>query len=167
MKSPSWARIVFLLLGLLILVFLLCRGPESISFGTAEALRILATVLSILAGFLIVAIPIIGDPFRLFGGSWRIASAHTRHITRSLIRLTALFYLYLIAILMAVVGTMLAENIPNTLSDWLRHSALSLGVVAIFWSFGLPVYIYRVLKERLEEETSKRLEEAKAQKSTA
>ena len=156
MSKLSWPRIGLILAGLIPACALMAQGPPSDATGNGDALRILVTVLSILSGFLIATITMMGDPSSLFPGSWRVANAHSRQIRRSLGRFTVLFYVYLIAILIAVAGTMLKGQLCPSISAWLRHGALCVGIAAIIWSFGLPITILRGQQSRLDKRVAER-----------
>lgn len=158
MKSPmAWGRLVFILAGLIPAAALLWFGPTFDNNESGVALRILATVLSILAGFLMAVITMLGDPRAVYYGSWRVASAHRRQIRNALRRFTMLFYVYLVAIAAAFAAALFEEYTACAMyTPWVRHVALSLGVAALVWSFGLPVVIYRTQLNRLDEEVNTR-----------
>lgn len=164
MKSikVSWARVTHLLIGLGVIGWFIWTGPPSETDAAAleatnTALRLLATVLSILAGFLMAVIAILGDPRSLFAGSWRIASAHARHIRRVLDRSILLFYVYLITVAAAFASTIVGQYAPHPdFERWGRHLALGLGCAALIWSFGLPTVIRKTLMDRIRDEIDER-----------
>lgn len=122
-----------------------------------EALRILVTVFSILAGMLIAIITMLGDPRALYRGNWRRASAHRREIRRVLHRYELLFYVYLVVIALAFAAALFGESASDAaMARWLERCALSVGAGALVCSFGLPAAIIRAQMERLDEEVNKR-----------
>ena len=135
---------------------LLVMGPRLDASASSAALRILATALSILTGFLLAVIMMTGDPDGLYPGSWRIASGHRRQIMRVLTRYTTLFYIYLSTILATFLAALLGGWLPDHLHRWVTHAALCLGLTALLWSFGLPIAIRRERRRRLDEEVDKR-----------
>ena len=122
------------------------------------ALRILATALSVIAGILLAIITMMGDPRSLYPGSWRVASAHRREIRYALTRAAMLFWLYLSIIAVAFAATVLESYTPPTLIDvrWVKHVALSVGSVALLWSFSLPWIIRKAQLARLDDEVENR-----------
>ena len=157
LKRTSWARVIHLLLGLGAIGWFVWTGPPGDSDmgleATNTALRLLATVLSILAGFLMAVIAILGDPRSLFTGNWRIASAHARHIKRVLDRSIWLFYVYLVTIAAAFLSTIVGQYAPDPdYERWGRHLSLGLGCAALIWSFGLPTVIRKALMDRIRDE---------------
>ena len=90
-------------------------GPLSGEVGqesTRAGLRILATVLAILTGFLIAIITMLGDPRSLLAGSWRVASAHRAEVRHALDRFAVLFYVYLVTIATVFAASLLEGQIP-------------------------------------------------------
>ena len=152
----SWSRIALFLTGLAVAAALAVAGPPCDASANEDAVRILVMVLSILSGFLIATITMMGDPDSLFAGSWRMASAQTRQVRPRLTRFTFLFYCYLIAIAAAVSISMLQGHLPQGTYAWGKHLVLCFGVAALVWSFGLPAAIRRGQLQRLEKETESR-----------
>ncbi len=161
-RKLAHARMFFLSLGL-------AGGAVTFYFsdpavvGNTEALRILVTIFSILAGMLIAIVTLLGDPSALYAGSWRVASAHRRERLRVLARCEWLFYIYLCVITMAVIAALVVKFTPdNALAHWFERGALSLGVAALLWSFGLPRLIIKAQRDRLIEEVDRRRPGAQA-----
>ena len=158
MRPPvDWGRLVFILVGIVPAAFLLWLGPALNDETTGTTLRILTTVFSILAGFLMAVITMLGDPRGVYTGSWRIASAHRRQIKNALQRFIMLFYAYLIVISAAFAATLLEEYAAGSICVlWARHIALSLGSATLVWSFSLPIVIFKTQMNRLDEEVEER-----------
>jgi len=155
-SKHDWRRIFFLSVGFVAIGLTLWLG-EPLTSGNVEALRILVTAFSILAGVLIAIIALLGNPVGLYGGSWRVASAHRRQIRRRLYRYALLFYVYLIVIGLAYASALLGGMgaIP-CLAHWIERVALSVGVGAFVWSLGLPRIIVQIHMERLDDAVSER-----------
>lgn len=157
MKKPvAWGRVAFLLLGMVPGGVLGVFGPLPDQDSNTAALRILATVLAILTGFLIAIITMLGDPQSLYRGSWRVASAHRRQVGRALLRFTLLFYVYLATILVVFAAALLVGYAPCPVQRLVTHAALCLGVTALCWSFGLPWSIRQAQMSRLDAEVASR-----------
>lgn len=162
-KGISWARVLHLCVGLGAIGFFVWIGPPDDSASptaTDMALRLLVTILSILAGFLLAVIAILGDPRSLFSGSWRVASAHARQIRRVLDRSVLLFYVYLATIAAAFISTMVGQYGEDpTYERWGKHLALGFGCASLIWSCGLPTVIRKTLVDRLRDEVDERKKE--------
>ena len=151
----AWGRVALLAIGLSAIMGLFALGPLPVA-ASASAVTVLATVLSILAGFLIAIITMLGDPRSLLAGSWRIASVHRREVRRSLNLFSWLFYFYLVAITAAFVASLVEGSVPEPAHRWIEHVALCLGAGALVFSFGLPVAVRREQMRRLDEEVESR-----------
>ena len=162
MSPPPWGRFALAIAGLGLLAALLYLGPSA-NGSSDTALRMLATALSILAGILLAIIAMLGDPRSLYPGSWRIASAHRRQIRHALNRAAMLFWLYLAVIALAFGATLLEAYAPSLIdSRWMKHCALSLGSVALLWSFSLPWVIRKAQLARLDDEVERRRKQARS-----
>ena len=132
--------------------------------GASEPIRVIVTIFAILTGFILAIITIAGDPGRLYLGSWRIASAHSRQIKRVLFRYRILFYVYLATMLLAFATTVAQSVKPGGLTaDWLERFTISIGAAAFWWSIGLPGAHVKAQISRLDQEIDRR--EKDAQKS--
>jgi hypothetical protein len=71
-SSLDWGKLTFLTFAVaLSLVFSWVGQP--LIHGNQSAIDVIVTVFSILAGFLVAIIAIIGDPASIPKGSWRVA----------------------------------------------------------------------------------------------
>ena len=161
-RGIAYGRVVLLLFGLVTGIGVFYLFGTHID-GNIDAFRILITTFSILAGFLITIITITGDPRSLYAGSWRTASMHRREIHRALVRYKWLFYVYLLVIGLTFLATLFGNpiaddtnSIAEVLGKWSGRSAISLGIAALIWSFGLATAIIQVQVDRLDEEVENR-----------
>ena len=155
-KSISYSRVAFILIGLVLGAVVLIFGGE-VTAGNSEALRILVTIFSILAGIMIAVISAIGTPEDLYKGSWRIASLHRSQKLILLYRYILLFYVYLVVLSFAFLSALLSNVVSHSeLISFVERATISLGVAALFWSFGLPIAILRTQKDKLDDEVEKR-----------
>lgn len=123
-----------------------------------DAQGILVTVFSILAGFIIALLGIVGDPDALARRNWRAAWLSAEDARRRIDRYTLLFLLYLAVIALIFVSTILERSCP-VLASWIDRSYLTLGTVAFLSSFMLPISLRRAQLKLLEEEVERREEE--------
>ena len=155
-KRPAWGRLALGIAGVMLLAYLLYLGPAA--HPTSDvALTILATALSILAGILLAIITMLGNPRNLYPGSWRVASAHRRQIRYALNRSAILFSMYL-SVIATAFGAHLIEAYAGPAIDvrWVKHIALSVGGMALLWSFSLPWVIREAQLARLDDEVENR-----------
>lgn len=144
---------------------------------TNNALDVLVNIYSILAGFLIGVIALIGDPSSLPSGSWRIAEISTQNTFRKLRNTKNLLYVYLLTLfaifaykLVAVPETLeIIKGIPlgvklipylSGLKDIVERGILFLSFVAFSYSFTLPNSLFSIQKKRVEKEIEDRREQA-------
>jgi hypothetical protein len=115
----------------------------------ADAINIIATVFSVLAGFLVAIIAIVGDPVLLPPGSWRAAELERDKLKAQLARHKWLFFSYLITLAL-VFATLLLKNVDETLTLWLERTFLFFGLYSFALSFALPSALMKVQQERID-----------------
>lgn len=144
---------------------------------TDKALDVLVNIYSILAGFLIGVIALIGDPSSLPAGSWRVAESSTKNTFRQLNSTKNLLYIYLITLFAifsykllavpAMLGVIKAlplgtEVLPylSGLKVFVEQIILFFSFVAFSYSFTLPNSLFKIQKKRVEKEIENRREQA-------
>lgn len=138
-----------------------------------KALDTLVNIYSILAGFLVGIIALIGDPLSLPSGSWRVAEKARNNTYRNLKGTRNLLYIYLLTLffifsykLFTIDGVLeiykkleLTEDIKeNLLSIKLltERFILFLSYIAFFYSFMLPSKLFHVQERRVNKEIEDR-----------
>ncbi|WP_283627787.1 hypothetical protein [Shewanella baltica] len=146
-------------------------------FLTDKALDVLVNIYSILAGFLVGVIALIGDPSSLPTGSWRVAENATQNTFRKLRSTKNLLYVYLLTLFAIFSYKLLAvphalDVIKTThwglfilpyLSDFkvfVEQVILFLSFIAFSYSFTLPNSLFNIQKARVEKEIENRREQA-------
>ena len=81
-----------------------------------QATEVIVTVFSILAGFLIAVMTLLGDS-SLLPGTWRIGEVTRARMKTKLIRQKWLFYLYLLTLLAIFVTSLVRPHWP-TATEW-------------------------------------------------
>lgn len=139
----------------------------------SSSLDVLVNIYSILAGFLIGVIALIGDPSSLPKGSWRIAESASRNTYRSLQGARNLLYIYLITLLaifmyklLFVDGLELIEKISILnfnigiyilrAKNIFEYIILFTSAVAFIYSFKLPGKLFSIQKDRVSKEIDDR-----------
>ena len=149
--STTWSNRYFI-------VFELLDGKEKI-VNNDLAINVIVTVFSILAGFLVAIIAIIGDPAMLPKGTWRIAEMEYKKIHQRLVRHQWLFMAYLITLASIFLALILQRFCPVA-SIWLEKLFLGLGFIAFFYSLFLPSALMKIQKEKIDAVIEDRRREA-------
>jgi uncharacterized membrane protein len=105
--------------------------------NNSNALTVLVTVFSILAGFLIAVMAIVGNERALRGKNWRQDTFYLVQIRRDLKRHAALFYLYLAILALAFLAS-LNLSWHSYIQIGIECFLLFLACLAMLFSFSLP-----------------------------
>lgn len=117
--------------------------------GNSEAISIIVTMFSVLAGFLVAIIAIVGDPGLLAPGSWRTAELQRSRIVDRLVRHKWLFYLYLITLTFIFASVLIPDSFPKIVL-WIERVYLFAGVLAFLCSYLLPSALMKIQQERID-----------------
>ncbi|MFV3329898.1 hypothetical protein ACNFIA_03065 [Pseudomonas sp. NY15437] len=158
----SWRKILLFGLYTLIAAFFAWQFQAKYH-NNSNALTVLVTVFSILAGFLIAVMAIVGNERALRGRNWRQDTFYLIQIRRDLKRHAALFYLYLAILALAFLASL---NLawPDPVQIGVEGFLLFLACLAMLLSFALPGQLTRrhitdleaIIKTRQEEELKQR-----------
>jgi hypothetical protein len=121
----------------------------------SDALNVIVTVFSILAGFLVAIIAIIGDAASLPAGSWRVAALSAENTQNRLVRHKWLFIGYLVTLALVFLCT-LAGSQSGVLVTIAEYLFLFIGSLTFILSFQLPGSLMQLQKERIDREISAR-----------
>lgn len=113
------------------------------------AVNVLVTIFSVMAGFLVAILAIVGDPLLLPEGSWRLAELTRKKIQYRLIRHKMLFELYLWSLAFILLA-LLFRNINLVLTIWLERIFLFFSTMAFIVSFRLPKVLMEAQSQRIE-----------------
>lgn len=167
-------KLIYFALTLVVSVFLAVLFQPLLN---EKALDTLVNIYSILAGFLIGVIALLGDPTSLPAGSWRIAEASTRNIFRNLKSSRNLLFVYLITLfcifiykLLSIDGIIeilepleLKMDLRSSLlkaKEWSELFILFCSFVASGYSFILPSKLFSIQKQRINKEIKRRRKES-------
>lgn len=120
---------------------------QSLIHNNAQAINIIVTVFSVLAGFLVAIMTIIGEPGTLLGKSWRAYEINRKNVFTRLVRQKWLFYLYLATLGMIFVASLVKATSP-ALTIWLERIYLGGATTAFILSMGLPSALLTIQLER-------------------
>ena len=113
-----------------------------------DAREVIVTVFSILAGFLIAIMTLLGDQ-SVLPGSWRFAELQRTKIEAKLIRQKWLFYLYLITLTLIFTHTLTKTRWPE-FGVWLERFYFGSATTAFILSFRLPSTLMSVQTDRID-----------------
>lgn len=105
--------------------------------GNSNALSVLVTVFSILAGFLVAVMAIVGSERSLKGRNWRQDTFYLLQVRHELRKHSALFYLYLIVLAFSFLAA-LGLGWPKAVQVGVEITLLFLASLAMLLSFSLP-----------------------------
>ena len=143
----NWRHMSFVL-------FAICVGIIAGVFGhllidnNKDATGVIVTVFSILAGFLIAIITLLGDQ-SVLPGSWRISEVKREAIKNKLVRQKWLFYLYLLTLLVIFISSLIDPHWPE-FTDLLERIYFGLAATAFILSFQLPSTLMEVQMDRID-----------------
>lgn len=120
-----------------------------------DAINVIVTVFSILAGFLVAVITLIGDPKSLPTGGWQIARLGSDLTYNRLIRHKWLFKGYLITLFLIFVSIVVKSKF-SSVQVILEYIYMFFATTSCFLSFKLPSALMELQKERIEHEIEER-----------
>jgi hypothetical protein len=94
-------------------------------------------------------IVVVGDPFLIPPGSWRVAEVYRERLTRRWARHQVLFLSYLVTLGLIFVTVLVSKTAP-TLSIWLERIYLFLGILAFSHSLSIPSILIAAQSERID-----------------
>ncbi len=123
--------------------------------GNQDAINVIVTVFSILAGFLVAVITLVGDPKSLPAGGWQVARLGSDLTYNRLIRHKWLFKAYLVTLFLIFVSIVIKNKYP-TVQLILEYGYMFFATISCFLSFKLPSALIELQQERIEHEITER-----------
>lgn len=117
--------------------------------GNDQAINVIVTVFSVLAGFIVAIIAVVGDPILLPPGSWRAAELARDQLNNRLIRHQYLFVGYLITLALIFFALLVAKSFPAC-STWLERFFLFFATFSFVLSMRLPGALMQAQRERID-----------------
>jgi len=116
-----------------------------------NSILVVATVFSVLAGFLITVMTLIADDRSIRGRNSRQSVTHLELVKKDLRRHRNMFYLYLLVLALAFVGSLNLNKLSwIEWQNWCERLVLFFSSIAMLWSFQLPGYLTRRHIEALD-----------------
>lgn len=145
----DWKRIVFFCVAIVCGVFAAIYGQPFIH-DNDMAINVIVTSFSILAGFLVAIMTIIGDPGLFSLRSWRYAESARKNLHNRLTRQKWMFILYLFTLSLIFITSLTEKTLP-IVGMWLERLYLGTAVSAFILSFGLPSALMNIQLARHDE----------------
>lgn len=137
MKNIDW----ILLAKLLFICLLAAAGAfygQPLIHGNSSASDVLINVFSILAGFLVAVMTIMGEPVFYRKKTWRYNKVARKNYVKSLIRHKDLFRAYLITLALIFLSRLIDNDSWPILHLWLERSFIFFSIIAFVFSITLP-----------------------------
>ncbi|WP_448213536.1 hypothetical protein [Colwellia sp. MEBiC06753] len=147
-------KLLYALIVIVISVLVAYFGQPLIH-GNQDAINVIVTVFSILAGFLVAVITLVGDPKSLPAGSWQLARLGSDLTYNRLNRHKWLFKGYLTTLFLIFVSIVVKNKYPIT-QVYLEYVYLFFASISCFLSYRLPSALMELQKERIEHEIDER-----------
>jgi len=120
--------------------------------GNTEARGIIVNVFSILAGFLITVMTLLGEPGLYRGRTWRSDAVKRSNVYQRLVRHKWLFVSYLLVLALVFVATIIAKRDPDSRAEACLESLyLGFATFAFIYSLMLPSRLLNLQLARFDE----------------
>ncbi|MDO3378112.1 hypothetical protein [Geoalkalibacter halelectricus] len=151
----SWTRLVFFGFSVLAGVLGAILGQPLIH-GNDMAINVIVTVFSILAGFLVAIMTMMGDPSAFYGRSWRANEKGREKIFNQLVRQKWMFILYLVTLGLVLAASLVGKVLPE-LAIWMERVYLGTAITAFMLSLGLPSTLMKIQLAKHDEITKSKM----------
>lgn len=147
----DWKRIIFFLLVATVAIFAGFYGQPLIH-DNKDAVGVIVNVFSILAGFLVAIMTLLGEPSLFNDQSWRADAVKRSNVYKRLVRHKWLFIAYLLVLGLVFASTLVTKKYPNeAFVIWLERAYLSLACYAFIMSLILPSRLMNLQLARYDE----------------
>lgn len=125
--------------------------------GSEDAVTVIVTVFSILAGFLAAVMAIVANDRVLRGRNWRQDTYYLQLVNNELLRHKVTFFIYLAVLVLAMLDT-LSDTWPYPAQRAVEHLLLFFATLGIVHSFQLPEILKRKHVSAMEHKIRRRRE---------
>ncbi|MDR1889171.1 MAG: hypothetical protein LBQ81_07335, partial [Zoogloeaceae bacterium] len=133
----------------LVLSVLISYLGQPLIHGNDQAVNVIVMVFSVLAGFLVAIIAVVGDPVLLPPGTWRAAEIERDKLVNRLVRHKWLFVAYLITLALIFFALLVAKALPDW-GVWLERLFLFFATFSFLLSLQLPSALMQAQRERID-----------------
>lgn len=165
--QPDWKRIR-LFLAFASVSALAGWAGQPLVHGNQEAVGVIVNVFSILAGFLVTIMTLLGEPMLFRGATWRSEAVKRSNVYRRLVRHKWLFVLYLMVLGLIFVTTLITKKFPDHCTvQWIERLYLAMATFAFCLSLTLPSRLMNLQLARFDElvEAKKKPSESSSEES--
>jgi uncharacterized membrane protein len=149
--QPDWKRIR-LFLAFASVSALAGWAGQPLVHGNQEAVGVIVNVFSILAGFLVTIMTLLGEPMLFRGATWRSEAVKRSNVYRRLVRHKWLFILYLLVLGLIFISTLITKKFPDHFTvHWIERIYLGLATFAFCLSLTLPSRLMNLQLDRFDE----------------
>jgi hypothetical protein len=118
--------------------------------GNDLAVNVIVTVFSILAGFLVAIMTIMGEPGAIASRSWRASEKNRTNVFNRLVRQKWMFYLYLTTLGLILIASLIGKQYPLA-GLWIERIYLGAAITTFILSLGLPSALMKIQIARQDE----------------
>jgi len=120
--------------------------------GNEDAVSVIVNVFSILAGFLVTIMTLLGEPSLFRGRTWRSDAVRRSNVYRRLTRHRWLFIIYLLVLACIFIAALMTEKYPDHSSVvWIERIYLTMAAFAFLLSLALPTRLMNLQLSRFDE----------------
>jgi hypothetical protein len=142
----AWGSIVYVVLSCGIGAFAGYFG-QPLVHTSDRAVNVIVTLFSVLAGFLVAIVTLIGDPTIYTGRTWRVQELALDRIRKRLDRQKVLFFIYLLTLGLVFLSTLIPKQFTVAVF-WSERAYLAIAVLAFMLSLRLPGALMKIQMER-------------------
>lgn len=151
MHKIDWLRILFFIVAFILSAVAGWLGQPLIH-GNDEAIAVIVNVFSILAGFLVTIMTLLGEPSLFRGRNWRADAVKRSNVYRRLVRHKFLFITYLSVLGLVFASTLITGKYPeHPAVIWIERTYLALSTLAFILSLILPSRLMSLQLARFDE----------------
>lgn len=154
----DWKRTIFIGFALVVGMIAGFFGQPFIH-GNERAISVIVNVFSILAGFLVAIMTIMGDPTGFVTRNWRFAETARPAIYSKLLRQKYLFILYLLVLTLIMVQSLFEKRFPYV-AGIMEQIYFGAAVSAFILSLGLPSALMKIQMDRHDEMIERKRKDA-------
>jgi len=150
-EQIAWPRIIFFGVSVLAGAAGAIYGQPLIH-GNDLAINVIVTVFSVLAGFLVAIMTMMGDPSAFARHSWRANEQGRKKIFNQLVRQKWMFILYLATLGLVLSASLVGKVLPDV-AVWMERVYLGSAITAFILSLGLPATLMKIQLAKHDEIT--------------
>jgi hypothetical protein len=113
------------------------------------AVNVIVTLFSVLAGFLVAILTLVGDPTVFTGRAWRVQESARTKMRRRLIQQKYLFFVYLATLGTVFITTLIPKEYGSAII-WCERVYLAIAILGFLISFRLPGTLMQIQVERYD-----------------